>query len=125
MREGVHRDGTHLYPAFPYPSFAKTSDADLQALYAFLMAQPAVRQANAGTKLAFPFNIRPLMAGWNLLFIRPGTIVPDPSRSALWNRGRYLVDGLPFAMRLAAHAALLRLRVASGGVATGCLDEEG
>ncbi|WP_158814552.1 molybdopterin cofactor-binding domain-containing protein, partial [Methylocapsa sp. S129] len=94
MREGIHRDGSHLYPAFPYPSFAKTSDADLQALYAFLMSRPAVSHANAGTRLAFPFNIRPLMAGWNLLFNRPGVVEPDQARSALWNRGRYLVDGL-------------------------------
>lgn len=94
MREGVHRDGRQLYPAFPYPSFTKASDADLQALYAFLMAQPAVRQANAETRLAFPVNIRPLMAGWNLLFNRAGPVEADPARSAEWNRGRYLVDGL-------------------------------
>ncbi|AMJ60370.1 molybdopterin cofactor-binding domain-containing protein [Bosea sp. PAMC 26642] len=94
MREGVHRDGRQLYPAFPYPSFTKTSDADLQALYAFLMAQPAVRQVNPETKLAFPFNLRPLMAGWNLLFNRPGPVAAEPARSEAWNRGRYLVDGL-------------------------------
>ena len=35
MREGIHRDGRQLYPAFPYTNFAKTSDADLQALYAY------------------------------------------------------------------------------------------
>ncbi len=94
MREGIHRDGRQLYPAFPYPSFKKTSEADLQALYAFLMAQPAVRQVNPETRLAFPFNIRPLVAGWNLLFNRPAEPVNDLSQSELWNRGRYLVDGL-------------------------------
>ena len=41
MREGIHRDGRHLYPAFPYTHFARTTDADLQALYAYLMAQTA------------------------------------------------------------------------------------
>lgn len=94
MRAGIHRDGRQLYPAFPYPSFAKASEADLQALYAFLMAQPAVRQENAPSRLAFPFNLRPLMAGWNLLFNRGGELKPEPARSAEWNRGRYLVDGL-------------------------------
>jgi nicotinate dehydrogenase subunit B len=94
MREGIHRDGRHLYPAFPYPSFAQTRDADLQALYAFLMAQPAVRQRNAESRLTFPFNLRPLMAGWNLLFNRQRDAAPDPAQSAEWNRGRYLVDGL-------------------------------
>ncbi len=43
MRDGVSRDGRHLYPAFPYPHFAKATDADLQALYAHLMAQAPVR----------------------------------------------------------------------------------
>lgn len=94
MRAGIHRNGRQLYPAFPYPSFAKASEADLQALYAFLMAQPAVRQENAPSRLAFPFNLRPLMAGWNLLFNRGGELKPEPARSAEWNRGRYLVDGL-------------------------------
>ena len=72
MREGIHRDGKHLYPAFPYTHFAKTTDADLQALYAYLMAQPPVRAETPANELAFPFNMRPLMAGWNALFHQPG-----------------------------------------------------
>ncbi|MEA2899881.1 MAG: nicotinate dehydrogenase subunit, partial [Bradyrhizobium sp.] len=94
MREGIHRDGKHLYPAFPYNHFAKSSDADLQALYAYLMAQPAVKSASPETKLAFPFNLRPLMAGWNALFHSSATFAPDPAQSAAWNRGAYLVEGL-------------------------------
>ena len=94
MREGIHRDGKHLYPAFPYNHFAKTSDADLQALYAYLMAQPAVKSVSPETKLAFPFNLRPLMAGWNALFHSGATFAPDPAQSATWNRGAYLVEGL-------------------------------
>ncbi|WP_436152026.1 molybdopterin cofactor-binding domain-containing protein [Bosea sp. LjRoot90] len=94
MRAGLHRDGRQLYPAFPYPSFAKASEADLQALYAFLMSQPAVRRENEPSRLTFPFNLRPLMAGWNLLFNRQDELKPDATRSAEWNRGRYLVDGL-------------------------------
>jgi nicotinate dehydrogenase subunit B len=94
MREGIHRDGRQLYPAFPYTHFAKTTDADLQALYAFLMAQAPVRSENRKTTLAFPFNWRPLMAGWNALYHRGETFVPDPTKSVLWNRGAYLVEGL-------------------------------
>jgi len=94
MREGIHRDGRHLYPAFPYPHFAKTDDADLQALYAWLMAQAPVRAENRKTALGFPFNWRPLMAGWNALFHQPGVFQADPTRSATWNRGAYLVEGL-------------------------------
>jgi nicotinate dehydrogenase subunit B len=94
MREGIHRDGRHLYPAFPYNHFAKTTDADLQALYAYLMAQPAVKSVSPENKLAFPFNLRPLMAGWNALFHSGTTFTLDAKQSAIWNRGAYLVEGL-------------------------------
>src|SRR6202011_1526289 len=69
MREGIHRDGRHLYPAFPYTHFARATDADLQALYAYLMAQAPVRAENPKNALAFPFNLRPLMAGGGALVL--------------------------------------------------------
>jgi nicotinate dehydrogenase subunit B len=94
MREGVARDGRHLYPAFPYTAFARMDDADLMALYAYLMAQPAVPARTPPNGLRFPFNLRPLMAGWNALFHDPAPYRPDPARSAEWNRGAYLVEGV-------------------------------
>ncbi|WP_354682926.1 c-type cytochrome [Cupriavidus necator] len=94
MREGIHRDGRRLYPAFPYTAFAKVSDADMQALYAWLMSAEPVKSEVPQTQLAFPFNMRPLLAGWNLLFHRNEPFKPDPSRSAQWNRGAYLAEGL-------------------------------
>ena len=94
MREGIHRDGRHLYPAFPYTHFTRTSEPDLQALYAYLMAQEPVRLQPPLTRLNFPFNLRPLMAAWNALFLKVGTLTADPSQSDAWNRGRYLVEGL-------------------------------
>src|SRR3954454_21824933 len=94
MRHGIHRDGRQLYPAFPYPPFAKTTEADLQALYAYLMAQAPVHARNREPALAFPFNWRPLLAGWNALFHQPQVFQPDPSKSEMWNRGAYLVEGL-------------------------------
>lgn len=94
MREGIGRDGRHLYPAFPYTAFSRISDADMQALYAFLMSQPAETAAPPENRMTFPFNIRPLMAGWNFLFHRPGQLQAEPARSPQWNRGRYLVEGL-------------------------------
>jgi nicotinate dehydrogenase subunit B len=93
MREGIHRDGRHLYPAFPYNHFAKATDADLQALYAFLMAQAPVRAESPRTELKFPFNVRPLLAGWNALFHQAETFQPDMTKSEVWNRGAYLVEG--------------------------------
>ena len=94
MRQGIHRDGRHLYPAFPYTHFTRTTEPDLQALYAYLMAQEPVRQRPPQTRLGFPFNLRPLMSGWNALFLKVGTLAADPLRSDAWNRGRYLVEGL-------------------------------
>lgn len=95
LREGVRSDGTHLYPAMPYPSYTALSDADVQAIYAyFLQAVAPVERAAPATALAFPFNARPAIAVWNALFVNDVRFTDDPARSAQWNRGAYLVNGL-------------------------------
>ncbi|QKJ86871.1 nicotinate dehydrogenase subunit B [Paramixta manurensis] len=92
MRQGISRDGHHLYPAFPYTAFRKISDADMQALYAWLMSQSPVEQRPPENDMRFPFNLRPLMAGWNALFLGRGEYQTDTQQSAEWNRGAYLVN---------------------------------
>jgi mono/diheme cytochrome c family protein len=94
MREGVDRRGRHLYPAFPYNHFTLASDEDLQALYAFMMTREPVRNEPPGNKLAFPFNIRMLLAGWKMLFFEEQRFRPDAAQTAEWNRGAYLTLGL-------------------------------
>jgi nicotinate dehydrogenase subunit B len=94
MRDGISRDGKNLYPAFPYTAFRNINDADMQALYAYLMSQAPVSQPAKVNDMQFPFNMRPLMAGWNALFLRKGEIQVQPQRSEQWNRGAYLVNGL-------------------------------
>jgi len=95
MREGVSRDGRHLYPAFPYTAFTRMGDDDLTALYAYLMNQPPVRADLPATQLKFPFNARPLLAGWNALYLAPGPLkTTETTRSELWQRGEYLVNGV-------------------------------
>ncbi|MCE2563281.1 molybdopterin cofactor-binding domain-containing protein [Komagataeibacter sp. FNDCF1] len=94
MRHGISRDGHHLYPAFPYTAFAKTSENDMQALYAYIMSQKPVRNEIPQTRLKFPYNLRFTLAGWNTMFHDPAPFTPDPARSAQWNRGAYLVEGL-------------------------------
>jgi len=94
MREGVARDGSHLYPAFPYDHFSSITDADLRALYAFLMTRTPVRAEAPANRLIPPLGFRPLLAGWKLLFFRPASFAPDPQRDALWNRGAYLGEGI-------------------------------
>lgn len=88
MREGVGRDGSHLYPAFPYTHYAGVTDGDVDALYAFLMTRPAVRSTPPANDLIPPLGFRPLLAGWKLLFFRPNPIRSEPGQSAEWNRGR-------------------------------------
>ena len=94
MREGVSRDGHHLYPAFPYTAYTQTTDDDLMALYANLMSQPPVSSAVPETRLAFPFSLRPLMALWTALSLTPGPVAAVATQSAEWNRGAYLVNSL-------------------------------
>jgi mono/diheme cytochrome c family protein len=94
MRDGVDREGRQLYPAFPYDHFTHATDADIHALYVFLMSRPVVRNVVPANHLAFPFSFRPIVAGWKILFLRQGVLEPDSNQSAAWNRGRYLVEGL-------------------------------
>lgn len=95
VREGVRPDGAHLYPAMPYTSYHLMTDEDVHALYAYFMhkVQP-VDQVNTETKLPFPFNLRFSMKFWNAAFGSTETFKPDTSKSAEWNRGSYLVNGL-------------------------------
>ncbi|HEX7054270.1 MAG TPA: c-type cytochrome [Burkholderiales bacterium] len=94
MREGVARDGRHLYPAFPYGHFTLLDDADIAALYAYFMTREPVNAAPPEHELAFPFNLRPLLAGWKRLYFEERRFQADASKSAQWNRGAYLVRGL-------------------------------
>lgn len=94
MREGVDREGRHLYPAFPYDHFTKVTDADIKALYAFMMTRDPVRARTPPNELPFPFNIRSLIGAWKLLYFERGVFRPDVTQSAEWNRGAYLVQGL-------------------------------
>lgn len=95
MREGVSADGTHLYPAMPYPSYAKMTEEDMRALYAYLMQSVApINQANQAADMSWPFNMRWGLALWNWAFVDVQPFEPDPDRSPLINRGAYLVQGL-------------------------------
>jgi mono/diheme cytochrome c family protein len=94
MRSGVDREGQHLYPTFPYDHFTHVTDADDQALYAFLMTRQPVRAPARENRLSFPLDQRFVIAGWKLLFLRHGAYQPDLTQNAEWNRGAYLVEGL-------------------------------
>ncbi len=94
VRDGIAKDGSHLYPAMPYPSYAKITDEDIAALYAYFIHEVApVDRPNVKTELEFPFSIRTSMAGWNMLFLDRTRFQPDATQSAEWNRGAYLAEG--------------------------------
>ena len=95
MRQGVTPAGQNLYPAMPYPSYAKMSEDDMRALYAYLMQDVApVKMANLEADMGFPFNQRWGLALWNRAFVDIQPFVPDPAKSPELNRGAYLVQGL-------------------------------
>lgn len=94
MRKGVRRDGQYLYPAFPYDHFTLVSDDDNRALYAFLMTQPPAHASEPRNQLPFPLNIRLLLFGWNLLFLREGPYQADARQDDAIKRGAYLTEGL-------------------------------
>jgi mono/diheme cytochrome c family protein len=94
LREGVDREGRHLYPAFPYDHFTLITDADVKALYAYFMTRQPVQATAPANHLVFPLNVRLIVAGWKLLFFRQGPYQPDHAQSEAWNRGAYLVEGL-------------------------------
>jgi mono/diheme cytochrome c family protein len=94
LTEGVRADGAHLFPSFPYTSFAGMAEADAKDLWAYLRTVPAVAQPNRPHDIGFPFNLRFLLAGWKWLFFNPGRFQPDPAKPAELNRGAYLATVL-------------------------------
>jgi len=95
LREGKARNGDHLYPAMPYPSYAKITDEDMAALYTYFMEGVApVVQENQNADIPWPLNMRWPLAFWKGLFLEDGIYQPDSKQSEQWNRGAYLVEGL-------------------------------
>jgi mono/diheme cytochrome c family protein len=84
----------HLYPAMPYPYYTKVSHDDVMAIRAWLSTIPPVKNDVHSDTLPFPFNIRAAMVGWDDLYFRPGYWENRSDKSAEWNRGGYLVEGL-------------------------------
>lgn len=95
VRKGVLPDGTRLYPAMPYPDYAKISDADMHALYAYFMqgVKPSAEQPPE-TDLSFPFSQRWGMRFWNWAFASDKPFQPIGGATAEVNRGAYLVESL-------------------------------
>jgi len=94
LHNGIAKDGRLLYPAFPYTNYTKVTRADSDALFAYFRSLAPQRQPNRSHELGFPYDSQMLLAGWRLLYFRPGVIEAQPARGVEWNRGAYLVEGL-------------------------------
>jgi len=92
MHEGLAPDGSRFFPAFPYTSFTKVTDADVDDIYTYLRSLRPERYTPPEN--SFLLRQRWGMMLWNSMFFQPTRFQPDASRSAEWNRGAYLVDGL-------------------------------
>jgi mono/diheme cytochrome c family protein len=91
--KGTSPWGKNLFPVFPYTSYQNMALADMRDLFAYLKTLPPLTGRVRRHDLMFPFNLRRLVGVWKLLFLHDATFAPDPSQSAQWNRGAYLVNG--------------------------------
>ena len=94
LHQGVAKDGSRLYPAFPYTSYTGLSRGDAVAMKAYLFSLPPVHAPPRPNKLSFPFNQRWTLAFWSLAFLDQHRFRPDPQASASENRGAYLATAL-------------------------------
>ncbi|MFH7813233.1 MULTISPECIES: c-type cytochrome [Acetobacter] len=93
VRKGLSPHWKHLYPAMPYPAYARMSDAEVRDIRAYLATLPPSPQKTPENSVKFPFSIRSLMVFWNMLNGPAASYADDPGKPVEWNRGRYLVEG--------------------------------
>jgi mono/diheme cytochrome c family protein len=92
--KGTSPAGAHYFPAFPYPSYQHAKVEDVRDLFAYLKTLPPVAGRVRDHDVPFPFNVRRNIGVWKVLFMDGKPLMPDAARSAAWNRGAYLVNGL-------------------------------
>ncbi len=96
VRHGVAKNGSTLYPAMPYPSYARVNQADMQALYAYFMkAVKPVAEENQDVEIPWPLSMRWPLAMWRWMFA-PAVedFTPVAGQDPIISRGAYLVEGL-------------------------------
>jgi mono/diheme cytochrome c family protein len=94
VQRGIRPDGTHLYPAMPFPSYTRMTDADALAIKAYLFSLPAVRAQNLPNTFSFPYNQRWVMGFWSAFFNENRRFQPNTAQSPEWNRGAYIAEAL-------------------------------
>lgn len=94
LRQGIRKDGSYLYPAMPYTSYAQMLPGDLDALWAYVQSLPPVEQQTPANTLRFPMSVRSGLAVWQSLYFHPQPWTTRSDKSEAWNRGAYLVKVL-------------------------------
>lgn len=94
MRDGIAPGDRNLYPAMPYVFSYITTPDDIDALYAYTMSIPAMPIPNRANTGVFVLPVRPFMNFWTLINFPDRKVPQNDQRSAAWNRGAYLVEGL-------------------------------
>ena len=93
MVKGTSPDDWHYYPVFPYTSFQRMKFDDLRDLFAYIKTLPVVAGVVEENDLPIHYKIRRTLGIWKLLYLDGTPFRPDPTKSAQWNRGAYLVNG--------------------------------
>ncbi|MBB3392596.1 mono/diheme cytochrome c family protein [Rhizobium sp. BK275] len=94
IKRGVGPNGQHLYPSFPYGSYTRMSDKDVNDLFAYLKTLPKSANVAPPHELPFPFDIRLALGGWKLLYFNDQPRVVLANADDKVKRGQYLVEGL-------------------------------
>lgn len=93
MTRGVGPDGEHLYPSFPYGSYARLSAKDINDLFGYLKTLPASSNIAPPHELQFPYNIRLAVGGWKFLYFNDQPRVELASADEKVRRGQFLAEG--------------------------------
>ena len=98
VRQGIAKDGHALYPAMPYPSYAKMTDKDIHELYDYFMHEvPASAAKNKESDIPWLLSARWPLHVWNWLFVdevqAAKPVTHGDKNDALLARGAYLVEG--------------------------------
>ncbi|WP_297489601.1 c-type cytochrome [Acidocella sp.] len=83
-----------LYPGMPYTSYTKLSRPDVMAIKAYLFSLAPVAQTPTPSSLNFPFNQRPVLLGWRILFFRSGPMKMAANWDEHMKNGAYLTEAL-------------------------------
>jgi mono/diheme cytochrome c family protein len=97
VRHGIAKNGTTLYPAMPYPSYSRLTDADVADLYEYFMHRvEPVAASTPANGIPWPLSMRWPVGVWRKVFAPPPDAPEfDASRFAdpQVARGAYLVEG--------------------------------